>query len=108
MLVSTTRNVGALASIESIKMKRIPEADLEFLIRETGYKKILAVEIPKGPADFSRPMWFFVQNRTKFIYLRNGKLLPSDAIEADDEYFIAFKIKKQKMFIYGYFPGETD
>ena len=108
MLVSTARNVGAIASIESIDMKKIPEADLEFLIRETSYKKVLAVEIPKGPADFSRPMWFFVQNRTKFIYLRRGKLLPPDAIATDDEYFIAFKIKKQKMFSYGYFPGETD
>lgn len=108
MLVSATRNAESIATIESIKMKRIPESDLEFLIRETGLKKVLAVEIPAGPADFSKPKYFFISNRTKFIYLRNGKIIPSDDIGGDDQYFIAFQIRKQKMYLYGYFPGETD
>lgn len=109
MLVSTTRNVGAIASIESINMKKIPEADLEFLVRETGLKKILAVEIPKGPSEFSKSMSFFVHNRTKYVYLRDGKIIPPDDIDVTkDLYFIAFQIRKQHMHIYGYFPGETD
>lgn len=109
MLVSTARNAGAIATIESIKMKRIPEADLEFLVRETSLKKVLAVEIPSGPAEFSKSMDFFVRNRTKYVYLRDGKIIPSDDIDiVKDLYFIAFQIRKQHMHIYGYFPGETD
>ncbi len=107
MLVSA-RNVDSIATIESLNMKRIPECDLDFLIRETELKKVLSVEIPAGPSDFSKPKHFFINNRTKFVYLRNGKIIPSDYIGGDDEYFVAFQIRKQKMYLYGYFPGETD
>lgn len=102
------RNWEKLYRVESIVGKPIPTADIDFLIKTASSLNIISIEV--GSADsLSKPKRFFVNNNTKFVYVRDGKQIPYTEIEKDfNKYFIAYQLHKQKMFVTGYFPGETD
>lgn len=102
-----TRNLDVLLKFESIRGEKISEKDRAYLEKIAISHNVLSIEL-KSPANFSKPKTFFIHGHKKFLYLRDGKWLPYANINEDNKYFLAYKIQKQKMFIWGYFPGEFD
>lgn len=100
------RNLEDLSFVESIKGVPISEQDRLFLEKTAAHLNVHTLQI--GSADtFSMPKNFFVINNTKFVFVRNGKIIPYTDINLQN-YFLAYQVKKQVMSVYGYYKGERD
>ena len=98
-----TRDIEKLYTVESIKGSPIDKETVQELEKIAKRNKLLKVEI--GSANsFSKPMQFFRDQKNKFQYLQQGKLIPYDKLSGKK--FIAFQVKKQTLIVYGFFPGE--
>lgn len=101
------RNMDDLRRAESIKGIPISSKDRIFLEEQASCTNVISIQIGSA-STFSKPKDFFVNNNTKFVFVRNGHLIPYADVNLDTQYFLAYHVKKQVMYIYGYFPGEND
>lgn len=98
-----TRDIEKLHLARSIIGRPIDQATISELERIAKQNKLLSVSI--GSANsFSKPMQFFRDQKTKFQFMQQGKLVPYDSLSGKS--FIAFQVKKQTLIVYGFFPGE--
>jgi hypothetical protein len=103
-----TRNIEDLNRFESIRGEKIPPEDIAYIAKFAKANSVISVEFPTCPADFSMPMYFFRNNELKLVFIKNGKEARFCNLTVDSQSFVAFKVKKQKMYVYGYFPHEFD
>ena len=105
------RNLDTILKFESIRGKKISEEDFEYLKATATHKHVFFIEFC-SPAEFTKPMCLFVNNTHKFSFVREGNPLSYSEINLPslkgNRYFLAYKINGNKMYIYGYFPGELD
>ena len=101
------RNIEKLKSVNSIAGIKLSKKDRHILEKIASELSIISIEIGCS-SELSMPKNLFVNHPTKFVYIRNGKQIPYTDINSCDEYFLAYQVRNQKMYIYGYFPGETD
>lgn len=103
-----TRGIEELERLEGIHGGKIPLSDIQYLTKFAQTNGFLALVVPNSPVDFSKPKRFFVMQQTKLVFLKNGKVMPYCAIDVDNQNFIAFQRKKQKLYVYGYFAEDYD
>lgn len=101
-------NINNLKYLESIRKKRMQDADIKYLKIYASKNKIYEFVYPKSPADFSRAKTFFTNNKYYLTFVKNGKEIAFDLLDQTNTSFIAFQTKNHKLMVYAYFPNERD
>lgn len=103
-----TRGIEDLKRLEGIHGGKIPDSDTQYLTKFAQTNGVLSFVAPSRPVDFSKPKRFFVTQQTKLVFLKDGKVVPYCAVEVDNQNFIAYQRKNQKLYVYGYFAEDYD
>lgn len=103
-----TRGIEELKRLEGIHGGKISETDIQYLTKFAQTNGVLSFVTSSHPVDFSKPKSFFVTQQTKLVFLKNGKVVPYCAVDVDNQDFIAYQRKNQKLYVYGYFAEDYD
>lgn len=103
-----TRGIEELDRLEGIKGGKIPALDIQYLTNFSKSHNVISLALPNQPTDFSMPKRFFVSKQTKLVFIKDGRMLPFAAVDVDNQNFIAFQLKKQKLYVYAYFAEDYD
>ena len=68
------RNLDAILNFESIGKKKISSRDFEFLKQQATINNVFLIEFC-SPAEFTKPMCFFINKPHEFTFVREGHLL---------------------------------
>lgn len=102
-----TENLVDLRSAESIRGIPINMADIAFLENYCRENNILKVHC-SSCHELSKSKVFFINNQSRFTFLKNGVETRFCELEANNQEFIAFETKKRQLFVYAYFHYECD
>lgn len=103
-----TENIVDLRRAESIRGIPIDTLDIQFLENYCQKHNILKLECGCCH-ELSKPKSFFLNNQSKFTFLKNGKEKSFWEVDVDNQEFIAFQVSPKKVLsVYGYFHYECD
>lgn len=103
-MAATPRDIANIKSARSIKGCPLSAFNVEALEQIAKQHRLLSVEIGSA-SSFSKPKAFFREKQAKFQFIQEGKITPFDALSGNQP-FVGFQIRKQRLVIFAYFPGE--